>query len=125
VRASRVHALFATLGYSESVARELTALCTTATPEPVLRRMVEEGGLTWTQMQRLRDPHLPQGAPTSPALANLCGFRLDLRLDGLAFVLGARYTRYADDIVFSGGAHLLAAPIGASTCRGELPGRLK
>ena len=32
--------------------------------------------------------------------------RLDLQLDGLAYVLGARYTRYADDIVLSGGRHL-------------------
>ena len=102
VRASRVHALFTTLGYPETVARELTALCTTATPEPVLQRLHEEGGLTWRQTQRLRDPHLPQGAPTSPGLANLCAFRLDLRLDGLAQALGARYTRYADDIVLSG-----------------------
>lgn len=109
VRASRVHALFATLGYAETVARELTALCTTATPEPVLRRMHQEGGLTWIQLQRLRDPHLPQGAPTSAALANLCAFRLDLRLDGLAHALGARCTRYADDIVLSGPRHLRAA----------------
>jgi hypothetical protein len=109
VRASRVHALFATLGYAESVARELAALCTTATPEAVLRRMFEEGGLSWMQMQRLRDPHLPQGAPTSAAVANLCAFRLDLRLDGLAQALGARYTRYADDIVLSGDAPLAAA----------------
>ena len=106
VWASRVHALFETLGYPETVARELTALCTTATPEPVLRRMHEEGGLTWTQLQRLRDPHLPRGAPTSAAIANLCAFRLDLRLDGLALALGARYTRYADDIVLSGDSHL-------------------
>lgn len=94
------------LGDAETVARELTALCTTATPEPVLRRMHEEGGLSWRQMQRLRDPHLPQGAPTSPALANLCAFRLDMRIDGLAHALGARCTRYADDIVLSGGSHL-------------------
>jgi RNA-directed DNA polymerase len=106
VRTSRVHALFATLGYPEEVARELAALCTTATPEPVLQRLHEEGGLSWRQVQRLRDPHLPQGAATSPALANLCAFRLDLRLDGLAHVLGARYTRYADDLTFSGGKHL-------------------
>lgn len=109
VRASRVHALFTTLGYADTVARELTALCTTATPEPVLQRMREEGGLTWMQAQWLRDPHLPQGAPTSAALANLCAFRLDLRLDGLAHILGARYTRYADDIVLSGGPHLASA----------------
>ena len=109
VRASRVHALFETLGYPEEVARELTRLCTTATPEPVLRRMFEAGQLTWPQLQRLRDAHLPQGAPSSPALANLCAFRLDLRLDGLAHALQARYTRYADDIVLSGGPHLRAA----------------
>lgn len=63
-------------------------------------------GFAWVQLQRLRDPHLPQGAPTSPALANLCAFRLDLRLDGLAYVLGARYARYADDLVYSGDEHL-------------------
>ena len=106
VRASRVHALFATLGYVDTVAAELARLCTTATPEPVLQRLGEEGGLSWCQRQRLRDPHLPQGAPTSAALANLCAFRLDLRLDGLAHALGARYTRYADDLVISGPRHL-------------------
>lgn len=109
VRASRVHALFTTLGLPDSVARDLTALCTTATPEPVLQRLHESGNLRWAQRQRLRDAHLPQGAPTSAALANLCAFRLDLRLDGLAHALGARYTRYADDLVISGGAHLLDA----------------
>jgi RNA-directed DNA polymerase len=107
VRASRVHATFAELGYSPAVARELMALCTTATPEPVLERLRAEGGLTWAQAMRLRDAHLPQGAPTSAALANLCAFRLDTRIAGLARALGARYTRYADDIVLSGDASLL------------------
>jgi RNA-directed DNA polymerase len=106
VRASRVHALFETLGYPGAVARELAALCTTATPEPVLERLRHEGGLSWVQAQRLRDAHLPQGAPTSAALANLCAQRLDRRIAGLARALGARYTRYADDIVLSGGAPL-------------------
>ena len=107
VRASRVHATFAELGYPEAVARELMALCTTATPEPVLERLRTEGGLSWTQAMRLRDAHLPQGAPTSAALANLCAFRLDARIAGLARELGARYTRYADDLVLSGDAALL------------------
>ena len=106
VRASRVHATFVELGYSQAVARELMALCTTATPEPVLERLRTEGGLNWTQAMRLRDAHLPQGAPTSAALANLCAFRLDTRIAGLARELGARYTRYADDIVLSGDASL-------------------
>jgi len=106
VRASRVQATFVTLGFSPAVARELARLCTTATPEPVLERLREDGGLTWQQARRLRDSHLPQGAPTSAALANLCAFRLDVRIAGLARSLDARYTRYADDIVISGGPEL-------------------
>ncbi len=109
VTARRVHAIFTTLGYGDEVARQLTALCTVATPEPVLQRLRAQGGLTWQQTQRLRDAHLPQGAPSSPALANLAAFGLDLRLAGLAQALGARYTRYADDLVISGPATLRAA----------------
>ena len=109
VRASRVHASFSTLGYSQPVARALAALCTTATPEPVLERLRTDGGLSWPQAMRLRDAHLPQGAPTSAALANLCAFRLDTRIASLARSMGARYTRYADDIVLSGDAALLRA----------------
>lgn len=46
--------------------------------------------------------HLPQGAPTSPALSNIIARHLDNRLLGLAKKMGYRYTRYADDLAFSG-----------------------
>lgn len=44
---------------------------------------------------------LPQGAPTSPALSNLVCKRLDRRFAGLGRKMRFRYTRYADDLVFS------------------------
>ncbi|MBI5259857.1 MAG: RNA-directed DNA polymerase [Burkholderiales bacterium] len=106
VPASRVHAIWRTLGYPAGVARALTALCTTRTPAAVRARLREAGAIDGGGAQRLAAAHLPQGAPTSPALANLCCFRLDLRLAGLAAHWGARYTRYADDLVFSGPAVL-------------------
>lgn len=45
---------------------------------------------------------LPQGAPTSPILANMVSFRLDKWLMQFAKKHHLRYTRYADDISFSG-----------------------
>lgn len=102
VTAARVRGIWHTLGYPDSVARCLTALCTHRTADMVVQRLRDDGGLSWIGAKRLRAAHLPQGAPTSPALANLCAFGLDLRLEGLAWVFGATYTRYADDLVFSG-----------------------
>lgn len=102
----RIQALFRTLGYPEPVADLLGGLCTTATPRSLWRHTDCE--LSAAELQRARvlyaRPHLPQGAPTSPALANLCAFRLDCRLSGLAKAAEAVYTRYADDLAFSGGA---------------------
>jgi retron-type reverse transcriptase len=45
---------------------------------------------------------LPQGAPTSPALANYAAFRLDVRISAYAAKRGISYTRYADDLTLSG-----------------------
>ncbi|NKI95718.1 reverse transcriptase family protein [Rhizobacter sp. SG703] len=104
--ASQVAAVFHTLGYPRGVARQLAALCTVSTPEPVIERLRDDGWVDWQDAQALRRAHLPQGAPSSPMLANLCAFQLDLRLDGLAHALGATYSRYADDLVLSGPASL-------------------
>ena len=49
---------------------------------------------------------LPQGACTSPGLSNQVARRLDRRLSGLAAKFGIAYTRYADDLTFSGDAEL-------------------
>lgn len=98
----QVHGLFRSLGYPWAVARFLTGLCSTHTPAAVLAEAPRLGGLWHGSRSLLRHAHLPQGAPSSPALTNLCVWRLDRRLDGLARSFGARYTRYADDLAFSG-----------------------
>jgi RNA-directed DNA polymerase len=106
VTAGRVFGIFRTAGYSEGVAHKLTALCTNVIPRAewaaLPRPPVEQIAAHWRLGRRLATPHLPQGAPTSPALASLASFSLDRRLSGLAAAFGARYTRYADDLAFSG-----------------------
>jgi RNA-directed DNA polymerase len=105
-RLSRVHAMFRALGYPWSVARALTALASTMTPEAVFQRLPRERRHDWRTRRQFTEPHLPQGAPTSPALANLAAWQLDARLAGFARRNGAAYTRYADDLAFSGDAAL-------------------
>lgn len=45
---------------------------------------------------------LPQGAPTSPILSNAFLYHLDIHMSSRAAFYNCSYTRYADDLVFSG-----------------------
>lgn len=74
--ASKVYGIFSTIGYSKKIAALLTNLT-------------------------VFDGRLPQGAPTSPKLANLICLKLDARIQGYAGPRGLVYTRYADDISIS------------------------
>ncbi len=107
VTSARIFRIFRTLGYPPRVAQLLTGFCTTRLPAAVWEgRPGARDGADFDLRQRLISRHLPQGAPTSPALANLAAHRLDRRLSGLARAAGAEYTRYADDLTFSGAASL-------------------
>lgn len=70
--------MFMYIGYRKDVAHLLTKLCTNA------------------------ENVLPQGSPASPSISNHILLRLDKRLGRLAESIGADYSRYADDITFSG-----------------------
>ncbi len=100
----RVRALFSRIGYSPCVATILALICTEAP-----RRKARFRGETYSVATGPRA--LPQGACTSPALSNQIVRRLDRRLQGLADRMGISYTRYADDITFSGN-ETLAARVG-------------
>jgi RNA-directed DNA polymerase len=108
VTAARVYGLFRTIGYAGPVSIVLTGLTTNVVPGDVWGSLPQNADPRLIQPRfwlgrQLATPHLPQGAPTSPALANLAAYRLDRRLSGLAVRHGLRYTRYADDLTFSGG----------------------
>ena len=72
----RVFKLFCNMGYSSNVSAILTNLCTF-------------------------NGCLPQGAVTSPYLANLICYQLDIRINGLCSKRDIEYSRYADDLSFS------------------------
>lgn len=97
VRFNRVVAIFHALGYCREVSQWLGRLTTAVIPSN-LNSPDQLSSTVWPYQQR----HLPQGAPTSPALANLSAFALDVRLQGLANRYHVRYTRYADDLTLSG-----------------------
>lgn len=79
---TKIKYMFRSLGHNDNAADFLTAVAT-------------------------RHGHLPQGAPTSPMIANILCFEMDNKLSSLAETHHANYTRYADDLTFSGKQSIL------------------
>lgn len=101
VTTGRVFGLLKRMGFRRDVSHLIALLTTVRTCEEVLTVGHPEPAFEIRDFA-FRSRHLPQGAPTSPAIANLIAFGLDVRLSGLARKAGAHYSRYADDILFSG-----------------------
>ncbi|SHO48702.1 reverse transcriptase family protein [Anaerocolumna xylanovorans] len=74
----KVFKFFRYIGYTNQVSHLLTKMCTNV------------------------DNVLPQGSPASPSLSNIVLLKMDKRLSKLAGAVECDYTRYADDITFSG-----------------------
>lgn len=98
-----VYRVFRSLGYAGILSLELARICTMAakwredTDEKWAR--YEDKGVAYYRNQWIGI--LPQGAPTSPMLSNLVMRDVDQKLASLARSSNMRFTRYADDIVFS------------------------
>tara|TARA_R110000868_G_scaffold20539_2_gene86849 strand:+ start:7985 stop:9046 length:1062 start_codon:yes stop_codon:yes gene_type:complete len=77
IKIESVEQIFLEVGYSKSISNLLSQLCT-------------------------KDGFLPQGAPTSPYLSNLIFKKADMVIADYCLQNKIRYTRYADDLSFSG-----------------------
>lgn len=78
----QVYTLFCNIGYNSKVAGILANLCT-------------------------YNNYLPQGAVTSPYIANLVCYHMDVRINGYCSRKDIVYTRYADDLTFSSDNRML------------------
>ena len=90
---SRVRSLFHLAGYPPKISKYLAHLCTHGFKGKHLPPSLRH----W----KYERPHLPQGSPSSPAIADRLLYKLDVRLSKLAEKLGMQFTRYADDMAFS------------------------
>ena len=101
----QAYQVFKNLGYGNLIAFEMARLST-----KVLQKEAKKyNKLNWKShflysIKRYEDKrigHLPQGAPTSPKLANAIVYNLDLEISEAIKKYGLTFTRYADDIALS------------------------
>jgi retron-type reverse transcriptase len=79
---AQIYRIFCYFGYNNQVSHLLTKLCTN------------------------NENVLPQGSPASPSISNIVSLKLDKRLSKLADTYKATYSRYADDVSFSGSKYI-------------------
>ncbi len=97
----RVFGMFKELGYHTNLSVNLAKLTCNSASRDYLKELINlgivpknNGGFYYSR--------LTQGSPTSPIISNIILRKLDKRLGRLAERLGANYSRYADDLTFSG-----------------------
>lgn len=97
----RVCGLFKWLGYLPNLAYDMAKLLCYQPSDKYFEEMEKEGVFSKTYLLNKR-AILSQGSPASPVVSNILTYNLDIRLFNLAAKLTVNYSRYADDITFSG-----------------------
>jgi len=101
----KVYELFLSIGYQSLIAFELARICTRLSIPTIKKstkwicNLSKDYQISSYQSRYLG--HVPQGAPTSPMIANLVSRILDEKIHEVADNEGFVYTRYADDLMFS------------------------
>jgi retron-type reverse transcriptase len=98
----RIYGIFKSLGYCKNLAVDFAKICTVRISNKAYEGLSDLEKEYFSDLLLLNEPVLVQGASTSPGLSNIICQRLDKRLSSLANKLGVNYSRYADDITFSG-----------------------
>lgn len=108
--------VFLSQGYSQLLSFQLARICT-STFSNNAKRYENPKWKVWRNKykfyQNKKIGHLPQGAPTSPALANIIASSLDREICTYLKQLNMNliYTRYADDIFISTDSNLFSKKI--------------
>lgn len=102
IEEKRIFGCFKKMGYNGNLAFDFARLCTISHDENYWKHLQRHEIEELNQKRIGRNSRvLPQGAPTSPALANIIASKMDIRFASLGKKLNFIYTRYADDLTFS------------------------
>lgn len=100
----QVYCVFRTIGYPALLSFQFARICTrlaAGSRKYRKRRWKTQGHQRYSLFASEHLGHLPQGAPSSPMLANLVCTTIDSRLAQISRRYNCTYSRYADDITFS------------------------
>ncbi|WP_374174218.1 reverse transcriptase family protein [Flavobacterium tructae] len=98
---NRIFGVFKNMGYVENLAYSLAKITTAKHRDSYWNSFDDDSKEKLSDLISTKPSILPQGAPTSPALANIVATRMDIRFQKLSTKMNFNYSRYADDLTFS------------------------
>lgn len=97
----RVYGIFKSMGYAKNLAISLAKITTAKHRISYWEDFDQNAKAILSKLVNEKPSILPQGAPTSPMLANIAATKMDFRFEELSKKMSFNYSRYADDLTFS------------------------